>query len=83
MEEKLTAQMMQAAANCKDINNSDWQAQLLRDGAEEIERLRVILKKSRDGLSCGLWDYGPGQDEHEQCSSLIIEIDTVLTPNVK
>lgn len=37
-----------------------------------------LLKKARDGLSGGLWDYGPGQDEHGQCNELIDEIDTFL-----
>jgi hypothetical protein len=44
----------------------------------EVERLTDMLTKARDGLSGGLWDYGPGQDEHEQCNALIAEIDAVL-----
>lgn len=46
--------------------------------AAEIERLRAMLAKARAGLSCGLWDYGPGQSEHEQCDDLLAEIDAVL-----
>ena len=44
----------------------------------DIERLRAALAKAHAGLSCGMWDYGPGQDEHEQCDALIAEIDVVL-----
>lgn len=44
----------------------------------EIERLSGMLQKARDGLSCGLWDYGPGQSEHDQCDELIAEIDGIL-----
>ena len=46
--------------------------------AAEIERLRAALAKAREGLSCGLWDYGPGQSEHDQCDALIGEIDAIL-----
>lgn len=46
--------------------------------AKTIERLRDALAKARDGLSCGLWDYGPGQSEHDQCDQLLGEIDAVL-----
>ena len=49
-----------------------------RRGAEEIEKLHALLVKARAGLSNGLWDYGPGQDEHEQCNDLLAEIDAVL-----
>ena len=45
----------------------------------EIERLRSMLKKARDGLSAGLWDYGPGQNEHDQCDELIGCLDAELT----
>lgn len=38
-----------------------------------------MLAKARAGLSSGLWDYGPGQDEHEQCNELIEEIDALLS----
>lgn len=42
------------------------------------QTLREALVKAREGLSNGLWDYGPGQDEHEQCDALIAEIDAAL-----
>lgn len=41
--------------------------------------LRAMLVKARAGLSNGLWDYGPGQDEHDQCDALIAEIDAALS----
>jgi hypothetical protein len=46
--------------------------------AAEIKQLRAMLQKARGGLSCGLWDYGPGQSEHDQCDELIAEIDVTL-----
>lgn len=58
MENKLTTQMMQAADKCKDINDSDWQAQLLRDGSEEIERLRKALQPFAD---VGGWFFASPQ----------------------
>lgn len=39
--------------------------------ADEIERLRRALQEATDALADGLWDYGPGQDEHEQCEVII------------
>ena len=46
--------------------------------AEEIERLRNALQEATDALSGGLWDYGPGQDEHEQCQRVIDRCRAVL-----
>jgi hypothetical protein len=54
----------------------------LAEKSSEADALRAMLIKARAGLSCGLWDYGPGQDEHEQCNELLAEIDVVLGPNV-
>lgn len=48
---------------------------------DKIEHLSMMLAKARKGLSCGLWDYGPGQSEHKQCESLIAEIDACLWPS--
>lgn len=42
------------------------------------QRLKEALEKARNGLSGGLWDYGPGQDEHTQCNALIEELDAAL-----
>lgn len=50
--------------------------------AAEIERLMAMLQKARGGLSCGLWDYGPGQSEHDQCDQLLAEIDEALNGGV-
>lgn len=46
--------------------------------AEVNAELLGALEKARSGLSNGLWDYGPGQDEHEQCDELIDEIDVII-----
>ena len=42
------------------------------------QRLKEALEKARNGLSGGLWDYGPDQDEHTQCNALIEELDAAL-----
>lgn len=44
----------------------------------DISELVEALTKARAGLSDGLWDYGPGQDEHEQCDLLIDELDIII-----
>jgi hypothetical protein len=31
------------------------------------------LRKAIDALAGGLWDYGPGQDEHDQCNQVVDE----------
>ena len=49
------------------VKRKRWALLVLRQ-SEEIDRLRSALGKARDGLAGGLWDYGPGQDEHEQCN---------------
>lgn len=43
-----------------------------------VAKLEALLFKARAGLANGLWDYGPGQDEHAQCNALIKEIDAAL-----
>ncbi len=52
---------------------------------QEADSLRALnaelleaLGKARSGLSNGLWDYGPGQDEHAQCNELIEEVDAAI-----
>lgn len=42
------------------------------------QRLKEALQRARNGLSGGLWDYGPGQDEHTECNALIEELDAAL-----
>lgn len=44
----------------------------------DVSELVQALKKARAGLSNGLWDYGTGQDEHEQCDVLINELDALI-----
>jgi hypothetical protein len=36
---------------------------------------RAMLIEARQALGGGLWDHGPGQDEHEACQALIDRID--------
>lgn len=61
------------------------QARLNGMGAERearlmarIDALEKSLSKARDALAGGLWDYGPGQDEHDKCNQVIGEIDAAL-----
>ena len=37
----------------------------------ECDRLREALQMATDALADGLWDYGPGQDEHDKCNEVI------------
>ena len=48
---------------------------VLREVATELQKL---LEEARGALAGGLWDYGPGQDEHTQCQLLINRIDAEL-----
>lgn len=50
-----------------------------RDSLRAVNaELLEALEKARSGLSNGLWDYGPGQDEHAQCDKLIEELGAVI-----
>ncbi len=44
---------------------------IVTQAAAEIERLREVLQLATNALSDGLWDYGPGQDEHDKCDEVI------------
>jgi hypothetical protein len=49
------------------------------DTAEaRLERAMQKLQVARDALAGGLWDYGPGQDEHKRCNEVIAELDAFL-----
>lgn len=45
--------------------------------ATKMELLEA-LEKATDALAGGLWDYGPGQDEHEKCNELIEEFQSLI-----
>jgi hypothetical protein len=50
---------------------------------EAVERdaepeLLAMLKEATDALAGGLWDYGPGQDEHEKCNEVIERCRAVI-----
>jgi len=50
-----------------------------RDSLRAVNaELIKMLEKARSGLSNGIWDYGPGQDEHAQCNELIEEVDAAI-----
>ena len=40
MKETLTERMRHAAAHCETLYDAEWEAQQLRDGAKEIERMK-------------------------------------------
>jgi hypothetical protein len=48
---------------------------------KRVAELEAALSISRDALAGGLWDYGPGQDEHEKCNEVIAAIDAALKEN--
>lgn len=57
-------------------------AQDARDA--RIAQLELALTQAAEALSGGLWDYGPGQDEHERCNEVIAACRAALaTPQEK
>ena len=67
-----------------DMADVDFDNVFLRSAAHlraldaSHQRLKEALQRARNGLSGGLWDYGPGQDEHTECNALIEELDAAL-----
>lgn len=70
-----------------------WQAQMDRDlekllqvAAErdsaqaEAKTLRGALETAVAALADGLWDYGPGQDEHDKCEEVLAFCRAALQP---
>jgi hypothetical protein len=49
------------------------------DARAERDAMAALLREARDGLAGGLWDYGPGQDEHDRCNELIEKLDAALS----
>ena len=49
-------------------------ARLIAAAPELLE----ALKAATDALAGGLWDYGPGQDEHEKCNDVIESCRAVI-----
>lgn len=45
---------------------------------EQRDALVKQLESATHALSGGLWDYGPGQDEHERCNEVIEECRAAL-----
>ena len=45
---------------------------------EQRDELLAALQIAVDALSGGLWDYGPGQDEHEKCNEVIAHCRSAL-----
>jgi hypothetical protein len=69
----------QATKSCQGaIRENEAAAQSHGLGQGTTPDLRAMLVKAREGLAGGLWDYGPGQNEHQRCDDLIAEIDAVL-----
>jgi hypothetical protein len=40
--------------------------------------LLAALKLATESLAGGLWDYGPGQDEHERCNEVIEQLRAAI-----
>lgn len=38
---------------------------------QQRNELLEALREATEALSGGLWDYGPGQDEHTKCNEVI------------
>ena len=56
----------------EDPNEHD--ARLIAAAPELLD----ALKYATDALSGGLWDYGPGQDEHEKCNEVLESCRAVI-----
>lgn len=46
--------------------------------ADERDALQAQLIIATAALAGGLWDYGPGQDEHEKCNEVIEQCRALL-----
>ena len=42
---------------------------------------REVMQRALEALEGGLWDYGPGQDEHDKCNEVITALREALKPN--
>lgn len=43
---------------------------------------KALLKLAEEALAGGLWDYGPGQDEHTKCEEVLAAVREALAPVV-
>ena len=46
--------------------------------AGDQAELLAALQVATAALAGGLWDYGPGQDEHEKCNEVIAQCRAVI-----
>ena len=46
--------------------------------ADLFPEMLEALKRTTDALAGGLWDYGPGQDEHDKCELVINDCRAVV-----
>lgn len=53
------------------------------DLKDQRSDLLETLNMATDALAGGLWDYGPGQDEHEKCNEVIAQCRAVLAKALK
>jgi hypothetical protein len=54
-----------------------------QEGDERVSDLREALREATEALAGGLWDYGPGQDEHEKCNEVIARCRAALAATPK
>ena len=85
MKEALTERMRHAAAHV-ELYDQEWEAQQLRDGAAEIDRLRYHLTElgkfaDRAGLVLATLE-AENSDEEEQIQQIIDGISTWAAPAI-
>lgn len=75
----LSTQNLEDNVSAKELAHRYNAVTIERDYLRAVNAELVrMLEKARSGLSNGLWDYGPGQDEHAQCDELIEEVDAAI-----
>ena len=60
------------------IFTDTWRYEVVK-GFGTHDELVAQLKKATDALAGGLWDYGPGQDEHDKCDEIISECRALIS----
>lgn len=51
----------------------------LHTRAADMPTTEQLLREALAALECGIWDYGPGQDQHDACTEMCKRISAHLT----